>query len=184
MYISKKPSGCASLKISAKVEFETSPSTATTSPRAEPTPPAPRRTPSGSHLEPDLVARQLERAGLERRALARLGFATSTDVPQPAELLDRRVGIVERFAVPALLVLDRLHALALDRPRDHDVGLPWSPPPRVGRVDRLDVVPSISIACQPNASRAPLVVELPLVHRRPRWPSRLTSKIAVRLSSS
>ena len=37
MYISKNRSGWAALKISAKVEFETSPSTATTSPRAEPT---------------------------------------------------------------------------------------------------------------------------------------------------
>ena len=36
MYISKYRSGCASRKISAKVEFETSPSSATTSPRAEP----------------------------------------------------------------------------------------------------------------------------------------------------
>ena len=37
MYISKNRSGCAALKISAKVEFETSPSTATTLPFAEPT---------------------------------------------------------------------------------------------------------------------------------------------------
>ena len=37
MYISKNRSGWAALKISANVEFETSPSTATTSPRAAPT---------------------------------------------------------------------------------------------------------------------------------------------------
>ena len=36
MYISKYLSGCAFAKISAKVEFETSPSSATTSPRAAP----------------------------------------------------------------------------------------------------------------------------------------------------
>ena len=63
------------------------------------------------------------------------------DAPHSAELLDRRIGVVERLAVPAVLVLDRLDTLALDRARDDHrrpalrlLGL------RVRALDLLDVV--------------------------------------------
>ena len=63
------------------------------------------------------------------------------EVAQPAELGDRRLGILERLAVPAVLVLDRRHALSLQRPRDHDRRLPCRRDRAAERVvDRLDVV--------------------------------------------
>ena len=84
-----------------------------------------------------------------------------------AELLDRLLGVVERLAVPALLVLDRLHALALDRLGDDHGRRPVvASASRVGRSIASTSWPSISIACQPNASRPLRVrVEIPAVHR-------------------
>src|SRR4029453_9312106 len=89
------------------------------------------------------------------------------DVPDAAELLDRRVRIVERLAVPAALVLDRLDALALDRPRDNQGraarrlgGL------AVGAVDLLDVVP-VDLDRVPAEGAGPLDVRagVPALHR-------------------
>ena len=77
------------------------------------------------------------------------------------------LGIVERLAVPALLVLDGLHALALDRARD-DRRRPAGRRQRllVRAVDRVDVVP-VDLDRRP-AERldAPRVRrEIPAVHR-------------------
>ena len=85
----------------------------------------------------------------------------------PAELLDRRLGIVEGLSVPAVLVLDRLHSLAL-----HRLGDDHGRPPRcrdrlrVGRVDRLHVVP-VDLDRVPAEGLGPLRVgvEVPAVHR-------------------
>ena len=72
-------------------------------------------------LAPDLVARQLERSGREPVRLSRLGLRDlDPEIAQAAELRDRRVRVVERLAVPAVLVLDGLHALALDGACDDD----------------------------------------------------------------
>jgi hypothetical protein len=76
-----------------------------------------------------------------RRAV-RLGLGhVDLQVALATELLHRRLGLVERLAVEAVLVLDRRDALALDRARDdrrrpagRGLGLD------VGAVDRLDVV--------------------------------------------
>ena len=74
--------------------------------------------------------------------------------------------------MPALLVLDRLHALALDRPRDHDGRLPRRRR-RLGvrGVHRLDVV-AVDLDRVPAERLGPraVVVELPLVHRRAALP--------------
>ena len=69
----------------------------------------------------DLVARQLDRSAAARRDVRPLTLGLRDldhDVADPAQLLDRLLGVVERLAVAAVLVLDRLHALALDRLRD------------------------------------------------------------------
>src|SRR5438034_950819 len=87
-------------------------------------------------------------------------------MPNAAELGDRLVGMVERFPVPAVLVLDLLHALALDRARD-DRGRPADADRLVVRtVDRLDVV-SVDLDRVPaEGPRAIRVrVEIPAVHR-------------------
>src|SRR5919198_219370 len=72
---------------------------------------------SGRDLLALVPARQLERPrGLEPVRLSasvRLRHVDD-DVANAAELLDRLVGVVERLAVPALLVLDLLDALSLD----------------------------------------------------------------------
>ena len=94
------------------------------------------------HLLAELVARQLERARLEAVRLARVGQPRlETQVAHAAQLGDRGVGIVQRLAVPAVLVLDGRHALALQRARE-DRGRPAGQ--RLGvavrLVDLLDVV--------------------------------------------
>ena len=107
----------------------------------------------GRDLAPDLVARELELAGLEAVCLARLGLRhLDPEVSQAAELRDRILGVVERLAVEPVHVLDRLHALALDRPGDDHRRL-------ARRRERLAYArsiastswPSIGIACQPKA---------------------------------
>src|ERR1051325_5733786 len=68
---------------------------------------------AGRDLVTELIARELQiavREAVRVRAL-RLGDV-DVDVAHATELLDRLVGIVERLAVPARLVLDRLDALA------------------------------------------------------------------------
>ena len=108
-------------------------------------------------------------AGLEHVRLAlelRLGHVDH-DVADAAELLDRRFGIVERLSVPALLVLDGLHALALDRLGDDHRRLPLGRDRLcVRRVDRLDVVP-VDLDRVPAEGLGPLRVgvEIPAVHR-------------------
>src|SRR5262249_56884973 len=74
----------------------------------------------GCDLGADLVARQLELAARELVArLRRVGLRNvDADVPDAAELGDRLVRVVERLAVPSVLVLDLLDALALHRARD------------------------------------------------------------------
>ena len=68
------------------------------------------------HLLAELVPRELERPGLEAVRLAGLGEPRlEAQVAHAAQLGDGRLGIVERLAVPAVLVLDGRHALALQR---------------------------------------------------------------------
>ena len=75
-----------------------------------------------------------------RLAGRRLGDL-NVNVAETAELLDRRVWIFERLAVPAVLVLDRLDALALDRARhDHRRAACRLSRFLVGAIDLLDVV--------------------------------------------
>src|SRR5829696_9764388 len=79
----------------------------------------------------DFPARQLAAAGAELVRIAALGRRDPhRDVALAAELRDRGLGIVERLAVLAGLVLDRRYALALLGPGD-DHGR------RPGRRDRL-----------------------------------------------
>src|SRR5690242_19749477 len=89
------------------------------------------------------------------------------DVPFAAELLDRRLGIVERLAVPAVLVLDRLDAAALDRARD-DRGRATRRRQRllVRAIDRVYVV-TVDLDRRPAGRLdAPRVRrEIPAVHR-------------------
>ena len=108
-------------KISAKVEFETSPSTATTSPRAgSRPPPGPRRTPCAS------PPRRRARTAAARARPSRIecgspgsGFATSTPMLRsPPSSAIAASGSSSGLPCQPVLVLDRLHALALDRPRD------------------------------------------------------------------
>jgi hypothetical protein len=89
------------------------------------------------------------------------------DVADAAELLDRGLGIVERLAVPALLVLDRLHTLALDRlGDDHRRRSLGRDRLCERRIDRLDVV-AVDLDRVPAESLGPLRirVEIPAVHR-------------------
>jgi hypothetical protein len=68
---------------------------------------------------PDAVARQLQPPWLEGPKRERLRPRdVEDDVALAAELGDRRLRIVQRLAVPAFSVLDRLHSLAFDRARD------------------------------------------------------------------
>src|SRR5205809_612152 len=69
--------------------------------------------PARRNLVPELVARKLELAVLDLDfATARLRLGDlDDDVADAPELLDRLRGVVERLAVPAQLVLDRLDAL-------------------------------------------------------------------------
>ena len=93
-------------------------------------------------LLPDLVARKLEVGALRPVGRGHGGLRdVDADVAHAAELRDRRLGVLERLAVEAVLVLDRLDALSLQRPGDHDRRLPRGRHRRGERlVDRLDVV--------------------------------------------
>src|SRR5581483_6736874 len=119
-------------------------------------------------LAAHLVAGQLERAVLEPVRLARLGLRDLDDeVGEPAELLDRGVRVGQRLAVPAFLVLDRLDALALDRPGD-DHGRPAAGRRRlrVRGVDLLDVV-TVDLDRVPaeGAGALDVAAQVPAVHR-------------------
>ena len=71
------------------------------------------------HLLAELVARQLERARLEAVRLARVGQPRlEAQVAHAAQFRDRRVGVVQGLAVPAVLVLDGRDALAFQRARE------------------------------------------------------------------
>ncbi|HEY7599857.1 MAG TPA: thiamine pyrophosphate-dependent enzyme, partial [Candidatus Limnocylindrales bacterium] len=99
----------------------------------------------------------------EDAALAEL----DAQVALAAQLLDRRLGVVEWLAVLAGLVLDRLHAAALQRARD-DRGRPLADRLRlrVGALDLLDVV-AVDGDRVPAERREPLDVgvEDPAEHR-------------------
>ena len=120
------------------------------------------------HLFADLPGRQLQRLLAHRRRRVALGLRDlDPQVALPAELLDRRVRVVERLAVEARLVLDRGHALALARPRD-DHRRPALGLERlgVGAVDRLDVVPVDHDRVPAERLRAlPVGVGVPAEHR-------------------
>ena len=119
--------------------------------------------------------------------LARVGLRDlDPDLPAPAELGDGCLDVVERLAVKPVLVLDGGDALALDGARDDQCGHPCRCRRlRERAVDRLDVVtvdrdrvPAERAGARDVTSRSqPTIVS-------PRCPSRLTSRIAVRLSSS
>src|SRR5207244_4063166 len=120
------------------------------------------------HLGADLVARQFELARPElvwrlRRVRLR---DLDAEVADAAELRDRLVRMVERLAVPAVLVFDLLDALALDRAR-HDRGrLAGAERLLVRAVDRLDVVAVDLDRMPPEGPCAVRVrVEVPPVHR-------------------
>ena len=84
-----------------------------------------------------------------------------------AELLDRLLGLRQRLAVEAVLVLDLLHALALDRlGDDHRRDAARLGGLRVGAVDRLDVV-AVDLDRMPAEGLRPVRVrvEIPAVHR-------------------
>ena len=71
------------------------------------------------HVAAELVAWELERARREAVRLSGLRFPhVDSDVALAAELGDGCVGVVERLAVEPVLVLDRLHTLALHGARD------------------------------------------------------------------
>ena len=118
----------------------------------------------------EVVARQLERAGGVELVPhgARVGLLhLDLDVPVAAELLDDLVRVVERLAVPPVLVLDLLRALALDRAGHDDDGLPGRRERlRVRAVDRLDVV-AVDLDRVPAEGARPVRVrvEVPAVHR-------------------
>ena len=147
--------------------------------------PAPPRRPCGwrpPRRAPRSGARRRRPRSVRRRRPS--GLATlDPQVALTAELRDRPFGVVERLAVLVGLVLDRLDALALEgagedhcRPAVGRLGLGvrgrWRP--RRGR--RSHRVPAERL------DAADVAVEVPAEHRLARWPSLLTSMIAVRLS--
>jgi hypothetical protein len=88
------------------------------------------------------------------------------DVAHAAELLDRLVRVVERLAVPTGLVLDLLHALALDRLCDDHGRLSRGLCSFcVGAIDRLDVV-AVDLDRVPaeGAGAVGVGIEVPAVH--------------------
>ena len=120
-------------------------------------------------LGAELVVRQLQRAAgaeiVPRRGHIRLRHV-DTEVPHAAELFDRLVRVVECLAVQAVLVLDLLDALALDRVTDHDGRPPGRECFAVRTIDCLDIV-ALDFDRMP-AERAGAVrvrVEIPAVHR-------------------
>ena len=116
------------------------------------------------------------------RLAAPSGLWTSTTMlPLAAELRDRALRIVERLAVPAVLVLDRLHALALHRARD-DRSRPAArrraPPRTRGRSPRRRGRRSRSPPSRTPRARAVYEERSQPCIVSPRWPSRLMSRIA------
>ena len=90
------------------------------------------------------------------------------DVADAAELLDRRVRVVERLAVPAVLVLDGLDALALDRAGDDHGRAPFgrcSPPCRPGRSPRRRARRPRSRSSRTRARASTYTPEFPADHR-------------------
>src|SRR5215510_12608039 len=188
MYISKYRSGCASRKISANVEFETSPSSATTSPR-----------PSPSALSASPYA---------------LRVATSSPtsyVGRSSAPTSNRCGSPSNSALGTSTTMLRIPPSSSIASVGSSSALPWKPFSFSTAFTPLPLIvfatitvgvpvvssasayaasiastscPSISIACQPKAcarfayeSRSqPCIVS-------PRWPSRFTSMTAIRLSS-
>ena len=156
MYISKKRSGCAFAKISAKVELP--PRRRERRRRVER---AERRERVAVGLARRDLARRARSAGARadgarsRRGARTSGFATSTRMSRtPPSSAIARLGILERLAVPAVLVLDRRDALSLHAcGRRSTVGLSGVAAPRRRRASIASrSCPSISIAFQPNAS--------------------------------
>ena len=100
---------------------------------------------------------------------------------------DRALGLLlgERLAVPALLVREERHAVSLLGPCDHQRGAVRALGLRVRRVDRgVTSWPSASTTCQPNAPARSAYASMS--HSSivgPRWPSRFTSRIPIRLSA-
>jgi hypothetical protein len=156
MYISKYRSGCALAKISAYVEFETSPSSATTRGSSEPS--AARRIAVGAarrDLRADLVRRPLDGLRLEAVRLRGLGLRdVDDDVADAAELLDRLLG--DRLPVPAVLVLDLRVPLPLIVFATIAVGCPVvDSASRYAASIASTSWPSTSIAFHPVASSRP-----------------------------
>ena len=89
------------------------------------------------------------------------------EAAQPAELLDRRVGILERLAVKPVAVLHGAHALALDRARDDRDRLAVARQRLlVGVVDLRDVVAVDLERAPPERLRPPRVGGgIPAQHR-------------------
>ncbi len=89
------------------------------------------------------------------------------DVAHAAELRDRGLGIVQRLAVEAVPVLDRGHALALQRAGDdHDRLALERERLGVGAVDGLDVVPVHLQRVAAERTRAvDVAARVPAVHR-------------------
>jgi hypothetical protein len=105
-------------------------------------------------LVAELVGRQLPAGRVEavRRAPGRLG-EPDRQVALAAQLPDRLLGVVERLAVLAGLVLDRLDALAFLVRATIAVGRPSvaSASAKAASIASTSW-PSMEIACQPNAS--------------------------------
>ena len=124
---------------------------------------------AGRDLVAELVASAARRRASRRRAACPPSGLRDVDrqVALAAELLDRRLGVVERLAVLAGLVLDRLDALALlglgdDRGRLARGGLGLG----VGGLDRVDVV-AVDRDRLPAEGLDPahVAVEVPAEHR-------------------
>ena len=152
----------------------TSPSSATTSPRAAPS--AAQRVAVGlarRDLAAELVASAAASgAGRRRRAASRRSRAWRRRrrmLRYAAELRDRlRPGSSSGLPCQPSLFSTAFDALALDRARDdHRRPARRARAPRRRRASIASTSwPSISIACQPNASARPRVgVEVPAVHR-------------------
>ena len=142
---------------------------------------------AGRDLLAELVGRALDRRrGRSRRTAPRGGFATSTRSERtPPSSSTAASGSGERLAVLVGLVLDRGDAASPSScGRRSPPGDRRRAPARRRRVDRLEVV-AVDLLRRPSrrprrAPPATTVSHSCMVG--PRWPSRLTSTIAIRLS--
>ena len=125
-------------------------------------------------LGAELVARELERAGGWSCGSGRFGLRDlDANVREAAELGDRCVGIVERLAVVAVLVLHGRDALALHRACDENrrPSRSWRRPDRTRRRSRRD---------RARRARSRSIRTPPRARRRCRDPTRPSSRHAGR----